>query len=44
LTPLDIASNLQALIKLLKDVSFWRIPDHIEEKKREKLKLNEQIR
>ena len=33
LTPLDIASNLQALIKLSKEVPFSRIPDHIEEKK-----------
>ena len=33
LTPQDIASNLQTLIKLSKEVSFSRIPDHIEEKK-----------
>jgi hypothetical protein len=34
LTPLDIASNSQALINLSKEVPFSRIPDHIEEKKR----------
>ncbi len=34
LTPQDIASNLQALINLSKEVPFSRIPDHIEEKKR----------
>ena len=44
LTPLDIASNLLALIKLSKKVPFSRIPDHIEEKKREISNLDEQIR
>ncbi len=43
MTPLDIASNLQALINLSKEVPFSRIPDHIEEKK-ETPKLHEQIR
>jgi hypothetical protein len=36
LTPLDIASDLQALINLSKEVPFSRIADHIEEKKRKK--------
>ena len=44
LTPQDIAPNLQALIKLSKEVPFSRIQDHIEEKKREISKLDEQIR
>jgi chromosome segregation ATPase len=44
LTPQDIASNLEALIKLSKDVPFSRIPDHIEEKKKEISRLDEQIR
>jgi hypothetical protein len=34
LTSQDIASNLQALINLSKEVPFLRIPDHIEDKKR----------
>jgi chromosome segregation ATPase len=44
LTPEDIASLLQALINLSKEVPFLRIPDHIEEKKREISRLDEQIR
>jgi hypothetical protein len=44
LTPLDIASNLQALITLSKDVPFSRIPDHIEEKKKEISRLEAEIR
>ena len=44
LTSQDIASNLQTLIKLSKDVPFSRIPDHIEEKKREISKLETEIR
>jgi predicted nucleic acid-binding Zn-ribbon protein len=43
LTPLDIGSNLQALINLSKEVPFSRIPDHIEEKKKEISRLDEQI-
>jgi hypothetical protein len=43
LTPLDIASNLQALINILKEVSFSRIPDHIEEKKNEISRLEAEI-
>ena len=43
LTPLDIASNLLALINLIKEVPFSKIPDHIEEKKREILRLDEEI-
>src|SRR5215217_3024891 len=44
LIPQDIASNLQALIKLSKQVPFSKIPDHIEEKKNEILRLDEKIR
>jgi Homeodomain-like domain len=44
LTPLDIASNLHALINLSKEVPFSRIPDHIEEKKKEISGLDEQIK
>ncbi|MCC2647443.1 MAG: hypothetical protein K0R16_246 [Nitrososphaeraceae archaeon] len=44
LTPLDIASNLQALINILKEVPFSRIPDYIREKKNEISRLDEQIR
>jgi hypothetical protein len=43
LTPLDIASNLQALINILKEVPFSRIPDHIEEKKNEISRLEAEI-
>ena len=34
LTFQDIASNLQALIKLSKEIPFSKMPEHIEEKKR----------
>jgi transposase len=44
LTPEDIASLLQALINLSKEVPFSRIPDHIEEKKRKISKQDERIR
>lgn len=44
LTPHDIASNLEALINLSKEVPFSRIPDNIEEKKKEISRLDEQIR
>ncbi len=44
LTPLDIASNLHALINISKEVPFSRIPDHIEEKKKEISRLDEQIK
>src|SRR5215213_1507787 len=40
---MDIASNLQALINLSKEVPFSKIPDHIEEKKNEISRLDEQI-
>jgi chromosome segregation ATPase len=40
----DIASLLETLIKLSKEVPFSKIPDHIEEKKKEISKLDEQIR
>jgi hypothetical protein len=43
LTSQDIASNLLALINLIKEVPFSKIPDHIEEKKREILRLDEEI-
>ena len=43
LTPLDIASNLQALINLSKEVPFSRIPDRIEEKKKEISRLEAEI-
>ena len=44
LAPQDIASNLQALINLSKDIPFLKIPEHIEEKKKEKTQLEEEIR
>jgi hypothetical protein len=44
LTPLDIASNLQALINLSKEIPFSKIPDHIEEKKNEISRLEAEIR
>jgi hypothetical protein len=44
LTPLDIACNLQALIKLSKEVPFSRIPYHIEEKNKEISRLEAEIR
>lgn len=44
MTPQDIASNLQALINLSKEVPFSRMSDHNEEKKRDISKLHEQIR
>jgi hypothetical protein len=43
LTPQDIASNLQALINLSKEVPFSRIPDRIEEKKKEISRLEAEI-
>jgi hypothetical protein len=39
LAPQDIASNLQALINLSKDIPFSKIPEHIEDKKNEKTQL-----
>src|SRR5215212_3408247 len=44
LPPQDIASNLQALINLSKDIPFSKIPEHIEEKKKEISRLDEEIR
>jgi hypothetical protein len=44
LTADNAASNLLALIKLLKDIPFAKIPEHIEEKKNEKTKIEEAIR
>jgi hypothetical protein len=44
LTAQDIASLFQALIKLSKEVPFSKIPDHIEEKKKEISRLDERIR
>jgi predicted nucleic acid-binding Zn-ribbon protein len=44
LTPQDIASNLEALIKLSKEVPFSRIPELIEEKKKEISRLEEEIK
>lgn len=44
LVPQDIASNLQALINLSKDIPFSKIPERIEEKKKEKIQLEEEIR
>jgi chromosome segregation ATPase len=43
-SPLDIASNLQALINLSKEIPFSKIPDHIEEKKNEISRLEAEIR
>ena len=44
LVPQDIASNLEALINLSKDIPFSKIPDHIKEKKKEISMLDEEIR
>jgi hypothetical protein len=44
LIPQDIASNLQPLINLSKDIPFSKIPDHIKEKKKEKTQLEENIK
>jgi hypothetical protein len=44
LPPQDIASNLQALINLSKDIPFSKIPEYIEEKKKEKTQLEEDIK
>jgi hypothetical protein len=44
LAPQDIAFNLQALINLSKDIPFSKIPERIEEKKKEKIQLEEEIR
>jgi hypothetical protein len=44
LTSKNIASNLNELIKLSKDIPFVKIPDHIEEKKNEITKLEEVIK
>jgi hypothetical protein len=44
LAPQDIASNLQVLINLSKDIPFSKIPDHIKEKKKEISRLDEEIR
>ena len=40
----DIDSNLLALIKLSKDIPFAKIPDRIEEKKNDIIKLEKDIR
>ena len=40
-TPQNIASNLQALVKLSKDIPFAKIPEHIEKLKIEITKLEE---
>jgi hypothetical protein len=39
MTPENIASNLQALVKLSKDIPFAKIPEYIEKKKNEITKL-----
>jgi hypothetical protein len=44
LAPQDIASNLQALINLSRDIPFSKIPEHIEERKKEISRLDEEIR
>jgi hypothetical protein len=44
LIPQDTASNFQALINLSKDIPFSKIPEHIEEKKKEISRLDEEIR
>src|SRR5919107_6221978 len=44
LPPQDIASNLQALINLSKDIPFSKIPEHIEAKKKEISRLDEETR
>ncbi|MDQ3867965.1 MAG: helix-turn-helix domain-containing protein [Thermoproteota archaeon] len=44
LAPQDIASNLQALINLSKDIPFSKIPEHIKEKKKEKTQIEENIK
>ena len=44
LAPQDIASNLQALINLSKDIPFSKIPEHIEAKKKEISRLDEETR
>jgi len=44
LTAGNAASNLLALIKLLKDIPFAKIPEYIEKKKNEKIILEEDIR
>ena len=43
MTALDIASNLQELINLSKEIPFSKIPDHIEEKKNEISRLEAEI-
>jgi hypothetical protein len=44
LPPQDIASNLQALINLSKDIPFSKIPEYIEAKKKEISRLDEETR
>src|ERR687889_650970 len=44
LAPQDIASNLQALINLSKDIPFSKIPEYIEAKKKEISRLDEETR
>jgi transposase len=44
LTGKNIASNLLAVIKLSKDIPFSKIPDYIEEKKKEKRQLEQDIK
>jgi hypothetical protein len=41
--PQEIASNLQALINLSKEIPFAKMPEHIEEKKNEISRLDEKI-
>jgi hypothetical protein len=41
LTPEDIASNLKELVKLSKDIPIAKIPEYIEKKKNEIIKLKE---
>ena len=43
LTPEDIASNLKELVKLSKDIPLAKIPEYIEKKKKEIIKLKEYI-
>jgi hypothetical protein len=43
LTPEDIASNLKELVKLSKDIPIAKIPEYIEKKKNEIIKLKEHI-
>ena len=44
MTPENIASNLQSLIKLSKDIPVAKIPEYIEEKKKSITKLDGEIK